>query len=85
MHLTLLDSLTSLNQISQYGSNLGEPDEDNCSLQDGVAPQCAAKHAKRLFIPNDVETKGFVGSHLTQNYMWIFEIDNGKDGFIGKD
>lgn len=65
----------------QYGSNLGEMNEDLPWLQDGVAPQCAVPNITkkygntqtgRVFIPEDVKTKSYLGSHSVGNYYWIF-------------
>lgn len=76
----------------QYGSNLGEQDEDFPWLQDGVAPQCAVQGMNtiiaptiggRVFIP-DVDTKSYLGSHSVSNYGWIFKIikDDPKGGYV---
>ncbi|MBA3665021.1 MAG: fibronectin type III domain-containing protein [Bacteroidetes bacterium] len=75
----------------QYGSNLGEPNEDLPWLQDGVAPQCAVTGIDniiapttggRVFIPN-VDTKSYLGSHSVSNYGWIFTTRKlGMDGYV---
>lgn len=55
--------------------------EDLPWLQDGVAPQCAVPNITkkygntqtgRVFIPEDVKTKSYLGSHSVGNYYWIF-------------
>ncbi|MGE0568484.1 MAG: hypothetical protein AB7O73_11085, partial [Bacteroidia bacterium] len=74
----------------QYGSNLGEKDADPPYLQDGVAPQCKCKdfptpddYHGRIFIPENITTKSFLGSHSISNYGWIFtERTIGKTGYV---
>ena len=36
----------------------------------------------RAYIPNEVETKGFLPSHSIGNYGWIFEKLNGESGYV---
>lgn len=74
----------SFDEIWQYGSNLGETDQDPIWEQDGVAPQCAVGNLddRRAFIPKDWKPKGFVESHAVSNYKWIFNIKYGNKGFI---
>ncbi len=74
------------NEIWQYGSNLDGKYPDQPCLQDGVAPQHAAKnlpYSKRVFIPKNLYTsKGFFDSHFIGYYTWIFDIPKGKKGYI---
>lgn len=73
-------------EIWQYGSNLGQKNQDAPCLQDGVAPQAAVggldwKHL--VFIPRDKYTiKGFFDSHFIGYYKWILDIPKGKKGNI---
>src|SRR5205814_753800 len=85
--------LTMFEEVWQYGSNYGQPDEDLPWLQDGVAPQCAVpgfaqvdqNKYGRVFIPTDIETKSYLGSHSVGNYSWIFQIPNApKSGYVKK-
>ena len=55
-------------EVWQYGSNLGQADEDLSWDQDGVAPQCVVTGIEtkypntktgRVFIPKSVTTKSF--------------------------
>ena len=79
-------------EVWQYGSNLGEANQDPVWDQDGVAPQCAVtdiekKYPKttngRVFIPKDWKPKGFLDCHTIANYGWIFtERTQGKDGYV---
>jgi hypothetical protein len=71
-------------EVWQYGS-----DEENHPLwtQDGVAPQCAAgglDDDQRAYIPLDDNTvpKGFVDSHMIENYGWIFRLESDKKGYV---
>jgi hypothetical protein len=84
---------TMFKEVWQYGSNLGEPDEDRPCDQDGVAPQCGAPgleflpNAKtnggRVFIPKKWKPKGFLDCHTVANYTWIFSnIKVGELGYI---
>ena len=74
------------NEIWQYGSNLDGKYPDPPCLQDGVAPQHAAKglpYDKRIFIPKHLYTsKGFFDSHFIGYYTWIFDIKKGLKGYI---
>ncbi|MBA3681846.1 MAG: hypothetical protein H0W73_11895 [Bacteroidetes bacterium] len=79
------DDWNKFTEVWQYGSNLGETNQDAYYLQDGVAPQCAAPNITktypntrngRIFIPSSVTTKSFLGSHSIANYGWIFNIQN---------
>ncbi len=61
-------------------------------LQDGVAPQCACAgitvkypntKTGRVFIPNTINTRGFLGSHTVKNYGWIFtNLISTQDGYV---
>jgi len=84
---------TQFEEVWQYGSNNnpGDPDRDSLREQDGVAPQCAVKDIEnipentphgRVYIPKTVTTKSFLGSHSIANYMWIFDIKSGNNGYI---
>ena len=77
-------------EVWQYGSNLGEPNEDPLYLQDGIAPQIEVKDINildpgkggRAFIPNGVP-KGFKESHSISNYGWIFtERKKEMEGYV---
>lgn len=79
----------SFDEVWQYGSNLGEADQDPIWEQDGVAPQCAVgglSDNNRVFIPKDWKPKGFVESHAISNYKWIFTkiIDPLAKGYVSK-
>lgn len=84
VHITYLMGL-SLRSVMEIAQN-----EDPCYLQDGVAPQCAVSgfdvglgdQYGSAYIPPDVFPKGFVESHLSGNYGWIFKINKKEDGFI---
>lgn len=73
-------------EIWQYGSNLGQKNQDAPCLQDGVAPQSAVQGltlANRIFIPKEnYTTKGFFDSHFIGYYKWILDIPPGKKGNI---
>jgi hypothetical protein len=69
----------------QYYCRLNQPNQDYIWLQVGVAPQCGVKDLLRIypntktgrvFIPKNVTTKSFLGSHSINNYGWIFSIPN---------
>jgi len=36
----------------------------------------------RVFIPNNVTTKGFIGSHSINNYEWIFNKQKNEGGYV---
>lgn len=84
-------NLDDFEEVWQYGSNLGEPNEDPLHEQDGVAPQTAVRGLEdlesekrgRAFIP-DSEPKGFLQSHSIGNYKWIFsKLKSKKDvGYV---
>ena len=79
-------------EVWQYGSNLGQPNQDPMWEQDGVAPQCPVPDIKtpylktktgRVFIPKSWAPKGFVECHTIGNYGWIFkEKKEGDDGYV---
>lgn len=79
-------------EVWQYGSNLGEVNQDPYWDQDGVAPQCAVTNITnifqktktgRVFIPNSWKPKGFLDCHTIANYGWIFtERQPGMDGYV---
>lgn len=73
-------------EIWQYGSRFYLENSDAPCLQDGVAPQTAARglpYSKRIFIPKDLYTrKGFFDSHFIGYYDWILTIKEGEKGYI---
>ncbi|MES2556494.1 MAG: hypothetical protein V4604_10110 [Bacteroidota bacterium] len=78
--------------VWQYGSNLGEPNQDPLREQDGIAPQYAVKgidqlppdKGGRLFLPSDWPHKNFVDSHMIYSFDWIFDrIGKGQPGYVG--
>lgn len=78
--------------VWQYGSNLGEPNQDPLREQDGIAPQSAVKgidqlspeKGGRLFLPDDWPHKNFVDSHMIYSFDWIFDrIGKGQPGYVG--
>jgi hypothetical protein len=78
-------------EVWQYGSNLGEVNQDPARQQDGVTPQAAVKHlinsdvSGRIFIPTDWPSKSFIDSHMIYNYQWIFDrLQPGNKGFVHK-
>lgn len=78
-------NVKDFDEVFQYGSNLGEPNADKISDQDGVAPQCAAGGLtiqQRVFIPKDWSPKGFTDSHSIGNYKWIFNKKEKEVGYV---
>jgi hypothetical protein len=78
-------------EVWQYGSNLGEQNQDPLGQQDGITPQKALKNIEnvlvggRVFIPADWPNKDFVESHMIYSYQWIFErLKLGDKGFVHK-
>lgn len=78
-------------EVWQYGSNLGEQNQDPLHEQDGITPQQAVKNIDkvtkggRVFIPANWPTKNFVESHMIYSYQWIFDrIKPGEPGFVVK-
>lgn len=78
-------------EVWQYGSDLGEADEDPGYLQDGVAPQCkvpgidnlqSGTKGGRVFIPKSFPIKGFLESHTVKNYDWIFKKGSNDPGYV---
>jgi hypothetical protein len=68
-------------EVWQYGSDEAN---DPLWLQDGVAPQCMPQgmtRVQRAFIPA-TETRGFLSSHLIENYEWIFNLNTNADGYV---
>ena len=72
--------------VWQYGSNEKEP----WYIQDGIAPQVGVGGLNiikkptiggRAYIPMDGK-HDFIQSHLTTNYMWIFDRKEGFSGFV---
>lgn len=83
------DDWTKFTEVWQYGSNLGQANQDPVWDQDGIAPQCPVQgienilNGGRVFIPSFITTKSFLGSHSIANYGWIFNIPN-VAGPLGK-
>lgn len=83
----------TVEEVWQYGSNLGTQSADPVWEQDGVAPQSTVKGIEalnrekggRIFYPWNWTRKNFVDSHMTYNFNWIFdELKKGEPGFIEK-
>ena len=78
--------VSKFEEVWQYGSNLGESDQDPVEQQDGVAPQCGVAglpKSRRVFTPKQVSfSKGFVSSHSINNYGWIFYKQPGQPGYV---
>ncbi len=70
-------------EVWQYGSDESKM-QTHPLLQDGIAPQSAVKGIgdKRVFIPKEEKTQGFLGSHSIKNYDWIFSLPAGSKGYI---
>jgi hypothetical protein len=72
--------------VWQFGSKYNEKEQDPPCLQDGVAPQTKAgglTEWHRLYIPEHFyKHKGFFDSHFIGYYTWIFDIPQGKRGYI---
>jgi hypothetical protein len=78
-------------EVWQYGSNLGEVNQDPARQQDGISPQTPVKYltdtevSGRVFIPSDWPSKNFIDSHMIYNYQWIFDrLQPGNKGFVHK-
>jgi hypothetical protein len=76
-------------QVFQYGSNLGETDQDVIYLQDGVAPQSKVgglRDNQRVFIPDESNgrpvPKNFLDSHSIKNYWWVFDKNKNDKGYV---
>lgn len=72
-------------EVWQYGSNLGQKNQDAPCLQDGVAPQSAVKGIgnHRIYFPTaNYNQKGFFDSHFIGYYTWILDLDKDENGGI---
>lgn len=73
-------------EVWQYGSRWSQKSKDAPCLQDGIAPQTAAKglgERNRIYIPNQFyKRKGFFDSHFIGYYSWIFDLEQGEKGAI---
>jgi hypothetical protein len=82
--MEMIKKQKNFSEVWQYGSDLGRTDgvaPEPLTFQDGVAAQCdipninnrgIIKTGGRVYIPSS-EPKGFVTSHSSENYKWIFE------------
>jgi len=72
--------------VWQYGSNFNPKKYDAPCLLDGVAPQAKAAglgDSNRIYIPRALyKKKGFFDSHFIGYYTWIFDIPEGKRGYV---
>lgn len=71
--------------VWQYGSKLS--DKLPACIQDGVAPQTRAaglSEKERCYFPQGewYTKQGFFSSHFIGYYTWVFDIEEGKKGFI---
>lgn len=73
-------------EIWQFGANFNKGEEDAPCIQDGVAPQTAAKGLgtkQRIYIPKSLySTRGFKNSHFIGLYTFLFDIPEGKKGHV---
>jgi hypothetical protein len=73
-------------EIWQYGANFNYGESDAPCLQDGIAPQKAAKgldENHRVYIPKDLyHRRGFKDSHYIGLYKFLFTISPGKKGAV---
>ena len=79
---------TEWQQIWQYGCNHAELAPIAPCMLDGVAPQSKAKglsDSQRVYIPQTYYRRhGFFDSHFIGFYTWIFDIPDGKPGYMGQ-
>lgn len=79
-------NLREWDEVWQYGSNFNKGKSDAPCLLDGVAPQTKAgglTNKQRVYIPKRLDAqKGFYDSHFVGYYTWIFNIPEGKKGYI---
>ncbi len=79
-------SLRDWQAVFQYGSKFNEKSREYPCLQDGIAPQTAVGglgEDQRLYIPKEnYKQKGFFDSHFVGYYTWVFEISEGKKGWV---
>ena len=73
-------------EVWQFGANFNKGGEDAPCIQDGVAPQTAAKGLgakQRIYIPKSLySTRGFKNSHFIGLYTFLFDIPEGKKGHV---
>lgn len=72
--------------VWQYGTSRSGKTKNYPCQQDGVAPQSlvkglAASH-RVIFPVSNAKNMGFTESHFIGYYTWIFDIPQGKKGFI---
>ncbi len=73
-------------EVWQFGANFNEGEEDAPCIQDGVAPQTAAKGLgtkQRIYIPKSLySSRGFKNSHFIGLYTFLFDIPEGGKGHV---
>jgi hypothetical protein len=73
-------------EVWQFGANFKKGEEDAPCIQDGVAPQTAAKGLgtkQRVYIPKSLySSRGFKNSHFIGLYTFLFDIPEGKQGHV---
>jgi len=73
-------------EVWQFGANFNKGEEDAPCIQDGVAPQTAAKGLgtkQRIYIPKSFYSiRGFKNSHFIGLYTFLFDIPEGKKGHV---
>jgi hypothetical protein len=72
--------------VWQYGTSRSGKTKNYPCQQDGVAPQSLIKglpSSQRVIFPvSNAKNMGFTKSHFIGYYTWIFDIPQGKKGFI---
>jgi hypothetical protein len=72
--------------VWQYGTGRSGKTRNYPCQQDGVAPQSLIKGlpvSQRVIFPvSNAKNMGFTNSHFIGYYTWIFDIPQGKKGFI---
>ena len=72
--------------VWQYGTSRSGKTKNYPCQQDGVAPQSLVKglpSSQRVIFPvSNAQYMGFTESHFIGYYSWIFDIPQGKKGFI---
>jgi hypothetical protein len=72
--------------VWQYGTSRSGKSKNYPCQQDGVAPQSLVKglpSSQRVIFPaSNAKNMGFTESHFIGYYSWIFDIPQGKKGFI---
>lgn len=73
-------------EVWQYGSNFNRGMSDAPCLLDGIAPQVKVgglPQGRRCYLPSHLfKKKSFFDSHFVGLYTWLFEIPEGKVGYI---